>query len=217
VSSFDFAAMRNAMVDSQLRTNAVTQPAVVAVLAAVPRELFVPPSQVARAYTDASIAVGSERRLNPPLATARLIAEAAIERHHKVLIIGAATGYACALVSRLAAEVVGVECDAALAETARSTTSAMPNVAIVEGDLAEGCSAQASFDIILIDGAVEQVPSALAMQLAEKGRIVAAIHENGVTRLVRGMRAGTGVSLVSFADVEAVPLPGFALDPVFSF
>jgi protein-L-isoaspartate(D-aspartate) O-methyltransferase len=217
VSSFDFAAMRNAMVDSQLRTNAVTQPVVVAALAAVPRELFVPPSQVARAYTDASIAVGSERRLNPPLATARLIAEAAIERHHKVLIIGAATGYACALVSRLAAEVVGVECDAALAETARSTTSAIPNVSIVEGDLAEGCSAQALFDIVMIDGAVEQVPSSLVVQLVANGRLVAGLLEQGVTRLVRGMRVGDGISLVSFTDVEAVLLPGFAPAPIFSF
>lgn len=217
MSSFDFAAMRTAMVDSQLRTNTVTQPAVVAALNAVPREDFVPEAQAARAYADSSIAVGNGRRLNPPLATARLIAEAGIAPHHRVLVVGAATGYACAVIARLAAEVVGVECDAALAQTARDATTAMGNVAIIEGGLAEGSPGRAPFDIIVIDGAVEQVPLALAMQLTEKGRMVAGISEQGVTRLVRGMRAGNEVSLVSFADVEAVPLPGFATELIFSF
>ena len=213
----DFPAMRAAMVDSQLRTNTVTQPSLVTALSSVARELFVPGSQTARAYADAPVWLTGSRRLNSPLATARLIGEAQIEAHHHVLVIGAATGYACAVIAGLAAKVIGLECDAVLAEDARSKLAAKANVTIVEGDLASGWPDLAPYDVILIDGAVENVPSLLAVQLGDGGRLVTGLVDDGVTRLARGMRAGDGVSLVSFADVEAVLLPGFASKPQFSF
>ncbi len=217
MTSFDFDAMRAAMVDSQLRTNSVIQPGLVAALSSVPRERFVPENHAARAYADAPIPLGGGRRLNPPLATARLIAEAAIAAHHHVLIIGAATGYCCAVVAALGVNIVGLESDAELAANSRISLSGTANVTIVEGELALGCPQLAPFDIILIDGAVEQIPSALAAQLGDAAKLVSGLTQNGVTRLVRGMRSGDGVSLVSFADVETVPLPGFAPIPQFSF
>ncbi len=217
MTSFDFAAMRTAMVDSQLRTNTVTEPRLVAALASVPRERFVPEAHMARAYADAPIPLGGGRRLNPPLATALLIAEAGIEAHHNVLVIGAATGYCCAVLAGLGARIVGLESDAELAASARLALAEFANVTIIVGDLATGCPQLSPFDVILIDGAVDQLPSVLAVQLGDAAKIVSGLTQNGVTRLVRGMRSGDGVSLVSFADVEAVPLPGFAPKPQFSF
>lgn len=213
----NFPAMRAAMVDSQLRTNSVTQPAIVAALAAVPREDFVPADRRARAYADVAVPLGGGRKLNPPLATARLIAEAGLLPAHHVLVVGAATGYACAVIASLVGRVVGLESDAALADAARHALGGVANVTIVEGELAAGCPDLAPFDVIVIDGAVEQVPAALAQQLGDTGRLVGGLTEHGVTRLVKGVRAGDGVSLMSFADVEAVPLPGFAPTPQFSF
>lgn len=217
MNELNFPAMRAAMVDSQLRTNSVTQPAIVAALMTVPREQFVPDAHRARAYADAPVPLGRGRSLNPPLTTARLIAESGLSAAHNVLVIGAATGYACAVIGALAATVVGVEGDAALAAQAREALADRQNVTIADGQLQNGCPDHAPFDVIIIDGAVERIPAAIVAQLSDTGRIVGVVNDDGVMRMVRGMRAGDGLSLISFADTDAVPLPGFAPEPVFSF
>jgi len=117
------AAMRAAMIDSQLRTNDVIDPDVVAAMAAVPREAFVPAALSGVAYMDRAIALGDGRALNPPLVTGRLLVEAAVRPGMRVLLVGAATGYTAALLAKLGAEVHAVEERADLIEAPPSIAS----------------------------------------------------------------------------------------------
>jgi len=207
----DFDMMRRAMVDSQLRTNSVTEPRLVSILSDVPRERFVPEALRAAAYTDRTVPLGNGRYLNTPLATARLIAEARPMPGDRVLVIGSATGYAAAVLAGLTAAVTALEEDAALAPVPTA------GVTFVTGPLAAGWAAAAPYDLILIDGAVEAVPPAIVDQLAEGGRLATGIVERGVTRLAIGRRTGGGFGLVTVLDAEAVSLPGFAAPPAFTF
>lgn len=215
--SDDYAAMRQAMVASQLRTVAVTDPRVVAAMAQVPRERFVPAGSETLAYCDAAIDLGQGRRMNTPLATARLLVEARLQPGDRVLLIGAAAGYAAALLAGLVAEVVAVESQPALAEQARSALVATTNVTVVEGALEKGHAAGAPYDVLIIDGAVEEVPMTLASQLVDGGRIVSGLLDNGVYRLAAGARRGAVFALTPFVDIDSVPLPGFARPRRFTF
>jgi protein-L-isoaspartate(D-aspartate) O-methyltransferase len=212
VSELDFSAMRAAMVSNQLRTNKVSDPRIVAAMKAVARERFVPAERAALAYIDVPIPLANGRALNSPLVTARLIAEAGIEPGEKVLLIGAATGYAAALLAELGAKVTALEVDVSLTAIGKSA-----GISSVTGPLEAGWRKNAPYDVILIDGAVEGIPTAIAAQLADGGRLLTGLVDKGVTRLALGRKSGTGVGLVSFADLEAVRLPGFAPPASFSF
>jgi protein-L-isoaspartate(D-aspartate) O-methyltransferase len=212
--SLDFGAMRAAMVASQLRTNGVTDLALLDSLGRVPREAFVPVERRAAAYIDRAVPLGGGRALNPPMTTALLLNAADIAPCDNVLIVGAATGYALALVAGAGARTTGVESDPALAAQAMAN---VPDARLVEGPLETGAAAYAPYDAIVIDGAVEFVPGALIAQLAPDGRLTTVVSENGVTRLAVGRRGGSGFALSSFADAEAVSLPGFARPRVFMF
>lgn len=217
MSEHQFQSMRDAMVSNQLRTTAVSDPRVVAAMKAVPREAFVPEDRKALAYVDVITPLANGRGMNPPMATGRMLTEAPIGAGDSVLIIGAATGYAATVASRLAAKVVAVEEDEALAENAASLLKAESNVTLVKGPLAAGAPKHGPYDVILIDGLVETIPDTLAKQLKDGGRIVAGLLEGGVSRLVRGIKAAGTISYLPFADAEAVSLPGFAKPKGFSF
>jgi protein-L-isoaspartate(D-aspartate) O-methyltransferase len=217
VSNPDFQAMRRAMVDSQLRTNAVSDPRVTAAIEAVAREEFVPAERRTTAYIDRAVPLSGGRAMNPPLATARLIVEAGIDAADKVLVVGAASGYAAAIVSGLAASVVALESDADLVAIAKAQLKGFANVTVASGDLTKGWTKGAPYDVILVDGAVEEVPEGFARQLAEGGRLAAGIVENGVTRLVIGYKAGDVIGFDRVMDAEAVVLPGFAKPKGFAF
>lgn len=200
------------MVSNQLRTNKVSDPRIVAAMKAVARERFVPAERAALAYIDVPIPLANGRALNSPLVTARLIAEAGIEPGEKVLLVGAATGYAAALLAELGAKLTALEVDVSLSAIGKSA-----GISSVTGPLEAGWRKNAPYDVILIDGAVEGIPTAIAAQLADGGRLLTGLVDKGVTRLALGRKSGTGVGLVSFADLEAVRLPGFAPPASFSF
>ncbi|KQM19789.1 protein-L-isoaspartate O-methyltransferase [Sphingomonas sp. Leaf24] len=212
----DFEAMRHAMVVSQLRTSAVSDPRVVDAMGEVPREAFVPASQAALAYRDAPLPLGGGRAINPPLITGRLLVAADIRPTDHVLLIGAAMGYAAAVLARLAASVVALEEDARLAGSARDAI-ADAKVTLVEGPLNAGWAEAAPYDVIIIDGAVDAVPDAIADQLAPGGRLTTGLVDRGVTRLALGRRSEGGFGLVDFADLDCVELPGFARPKTFQF
>ena len=216
LSEMTAADMRAAMVDSQLRTSDVTDPAVVGVMASVPREAYVPTALASVAYMDRAIALGHGRALNAPLVTGRLLVAAAVRPAMRVLLIGAATGYTAALIAALGAEVHAVEEEAELIAAARAANQGAA-IHWVEGPLTAGAPDAAPFDRIIIDGAIEQLPDTLAAQLAEGGRIVAARRDGAVTRLVQGVKTGGTIALRSFADMDAAALPGFAAPGGFRF
>ena len=216
MTEHNFEQMRRAMVASQLRTTGVSDPRVVAAMGAVPRERFVPADRTAIAYADVLVPLPGGRSLNPPMALGRLLTEAQPRPSDRALVIGAAGGYSAAVLSRLVAEVVAVEEDGELFQAAR-TALAGSSVELVQAPLVAGHPAGAPYDLILIDGAVELVPDALIEQLADGGRLTAAIVDDGVTRLAVGRRAGAAFGMVPFADAAAAILPGFAKPRTFSF
>jgi len=207
------AEMRAAMVDSQLRTNDVIDPAIVGAMGAVAREAHVPPALASVAYMDRAIPLGEGRALNAPLVTGRMLVAAMVRPGMRVLIVGAATGYSAACLALLGAEVFALEEAAGLAATAPTNAS----VRWIAGPLAAGAPDKGLFDRIIVEGAIETLPPAIADQLVEGGRLVAATRDGAVTRLVQGVKTGGTVALRPFADMDVAPLPGFAKPAGFQF
>ncbi|MGI4732899.1 MAG: protein-L-isoaspartate O-methyltransferase family protein [Janthinobacterium lividum] len=212
-----FEAMRQAMVTSQLRTSAVDDHRLVTAMATVARETFVPEQVRDLSYRDTAIPLGRGRFLNTPMATGRLLTQAYLRATDRVLLIGAATGYAAAVLALMVREVVAVEVDASLVAEARTKLSGTPSVRIVEGPLEQGSSDGAPYNVVVIDGAVEEPSTILLDQLGIGGRIVTGLLEHGVTRLAAGQRSEHGFGLTAFADADCVLLPGFARPRAFTF
>lgn len=206
----NFSSMRTAMVESQLRTSDVDDQRVIAAMAHVPREDFVPVARRAMAYVDRPIPLENGRALNPPLVTGRLLKEAQVEEGDRVLLIGAATGYSAALLAELGAKVTAVEASDGPQPLGSAAT-------VVRGPLAMGAADNAPYDLLFIDGAVEEVPAALVQQLADGARVVTGIVERGVTRLCSGWVVSGVLGLASLADLEMVVLPGFSAPERFVF
>lgn len=223
--TFDFSGLRTKMVDSQLRTTDVTDPALLSAMLSVPRELFVPAKRRELAYIDEDVEVAAATRdlparfLMEPSPFARLVQLAAIRSGDFVLDIGCATGYSTAVLSRLASSVVGLECDPQLAAMAaeRLTGLGCDNAVIVEGPLQDGHAAEAPYDVIVIGGAVEHLPDTLLGQLRDGGRLVVVEgHGNaGVARLY--VRDGEAVSGRRGFNAAVKPLPGFEAAKAFEF
>ncbi|WHU03849.1 MULTISPECIES: protein-L-isoaspartate O-methyltransferase family protein [unclassified Sphingomonas] len=212
-----FEVMRHAMVASQLRTNAVNDVRVVEVMARVPREDFLPEENRAIAYRDTLLPLPGGRSQNLPLATGRLLTVANVRPTDKVLLIGGAGGYAAALLADLATSVVAVEEEPALAALARTALAGYANVEPIEGPLAAGHASEGPYDLLVVDGAVEELPAALLDQLKPDGRVVTGIVDRGVTRLATGQRTEGGFGLTDFADIECAVLPGFERLRTFKF
>jgi protein-L-isoaspartate(D-aspartate) O-methyltransferase len=187
----DFAAARRAMVDSQLRPEGVTDPAVLAVMASVPREQFVPEPLRPLAYSDRPIHLGDGKAMMAPAALARLLTELAPRAGERALVVGSGTGYAAKVL-----EALGLQVD------------------VADGPDPAG---QADYDLILIDGAVEEVPPSLVARIAPEGRLGTAVADNGVTRLAIGRLSGGALGLRRFADSEMPVLSGFTRPRVFTF
>lgn len=209
--------MRHAMVASQLRTNAVSDARVVAVMARVPREEYLPGEASTMAYRDTALPLGRGRFQNVPIATGRLLTEALLQAEDRVLLIGAAGGYTAAVLAEIVSSVTAVESDSALAEFARTALAGRANVTLVEAPLEAGAPADAPYDVLFIDGATEHLPDALLAQVKPGGRVVGGIADRGITRLAAGRKTEGGFALLPFADIDCVPLPGFARVKSFTF
>ena len=207
-----FAEARAAMVDSQLRPEGVTDLALLEAMGAIPRERYVPEGLHPIAYSDRAVPLAPGRVLMPPAALAQLIQELAPVTGERALVIGAGTGYSAAILSRLGLDVTALESLPALAAQARAI-----GIEIVEGPLEAGYEAGAPYDLILIDGGVEQVPDVIVAQLADGGRLATVICERGVGRLAIGIRSGKAFGLRPFADTSLPVLPGFARAHSFVF
>jgi len=161
------------MVETQIRPADVTDPQVLAAMNAVPRERFVPSAAVALAYADVPVQIAPGRYLLDPRSFAKLLQLAEIGPEDRVLDVGCGTGYSAAVLARLAGEVIALEQDADLVRVASGLlANAVGKVEVVQGGLIEGVKGQAPYDVIFVNGAVEQVPESLLGQLAEGGRLV---------------------------------------------
>ena len=208
------------MVESQLRTNKVTDLRVLDAFETVPRELFVPEPLRGIAYVDEDVALGSGRFVMEPRVLARLLQAAQPGPEDMALDLGCGSGYATAILSRLVATVVALEVDAALAEAANRTLDKLEidNAVVVEGRLAEGYPKQAPYNVILLGGAVAEIPAAIADQLAEDGRLVTVVSAGpGLGRATLMRRDGGVISSRVLYDASLPVLPGFEAAPGFVF
>jgi protein-L-isoaspartate(D-aspartate) O-methyltransferase len=215
----DFQAQRIKMVDGQLRTTDVTGHALLNAFLEVPREMFVPESKRELAYLDADIEVGPSRFLMEPSPLAKLISMAEVGSGDKVLLIGCDTGYAAALVSKLASQVIAIESDAELASQASANLSALGilNVEVVHAALDNGCSKSGPYEVILFGGSVGSVPSALFAQMKDGGRL-AVVETKGALGAARlYVKRGADVSSRFGFNTMVRPLPGFMKQPEFVF
>jgi protein-L-isoaspartate(D-aspartate) O-methyltransferase len=216
----DYAAARQHMIDSQIKTNKVTDPSVIEALAAVPREAFVAEAQKKLAYIDRPVAIGAGRRMTEPMVLARLLQVAQLKLSDTVLVVGAGTGYSAAILSRLVKKVVALESAPELAEKAKAILGGfgIGNVSVVTGDLVAGRPADGPYDFILVDGAAEIVPEALTAQLADRGRLAVVIKDRDVVgRGTLFTRADGVVSQRAIFDADAEVLPGFTRPQRFVF
>ena len=190
----DFAVARRAMIDSQLRTSGVNEPWVLERMLAVPREDFVPENARVAAYVDRALPLGEGRMLPAPLVHARMLSEARPQPADRVLVVDSGSGYLAALLEGLAGSIT----------TARAEDAAR---GAIKGD----CT------LLLIDGAVEHIPAALAKRVADGGRVVTGLAEDAVTRLAIGRKAAGAIALLPLAEIGIPRLPAFDKPKVWSF
>jgi protein-L-isoaspartate(D-aspartate) O-methyltransferase len=191
----DFTAARKAMIESQLRVSGVNEPSVLAAVAEVTRESHVPPAATAFAYIDRAVALDSGRFLAAPLFYGRLLSEAQIARDDKVLVVDAGSGYLSALANALADNVETIGVDEAVAQNRK----------------------KGGFTVLLVDGAIEQLPASLAARLEDGARIVTGLVTRGVTRLAFGRKVGGEVALLPLAEMGIPILGDFAIPKGWSF
>lgn len=218
----DYALARRNMVDSQIRTNKVVDPAVLDAFGTVPRERFVDAHYRGVAYLDEDLPLGDGRYLIEPMVLARLIQTLAVGGDDVVLDVGCGTGYSTAILARLVGTVVALECDARLAREANAllTELSVDNAVVVEGRLEDGYLRQGPYNAILIGGAVTDMPAALSDQLAEGGRMAAVVDRTGIPGPGRAMlflKTGGVVSGRPLFDAATPHLPGFQKEAGFVF
>lgn len=218
----DFARARLNMVEGQIRPNKVTDPRILAAMLDLPRERFLPPDRQVFAYLDEDVQVAPGRALIEPMVLARLVQAAEVQETSRVLVIAAGAGYGAALLARLARSVIALEAPGEAAERLRGTLAAVgaTGVRVVGGPVTDGWAAEAPYDVILIEGAVETIPEPIPAQLVEGGRLVT-VEASGRTgvlgvavRLVRV--AGTTTRLPLF-DAGTPLLPEFRRTRGFVF
>lgn len=219
MSKFEIA--RRNMIDGQIRPNKVTEDRLIAAMARLPRELFVPAAARAFAYVDEDIDIGGGRYLMEPMVLARLLQAAAITPNEVVLEIGSGSGYGLAVLASLGNTAVGIEQDEALVKAATATLAeaGIDNTAVIEGDLKRGYPTQAPYPVIVFAGAVDQVPVEIHQQLSDGGRLLAVINSTGQgtgqATLIR--RHGHHFARTDLFDAATPYLPGFAPAPAFVF
>ena len=191
----DFAAARRAMIDSQLRASGVNEEFVLARMNAVAREDFVPEAARATAYVDRAIRLGEGKFLPAPVVHGMMLAEAHPVPDDRALIIDGGSGYLPALAGPLVASIAVITPEALL----------------------NGGGKPGGFTLVLVDGAIEHVPVALAKLIAEGGRIVTGLVERGVTRLATGRKAGGSLGLLTLAEIGIPRLAAFDRPPSWSF
>lgn len=199
------------MVASQIAARGVRDPRVLDAMREVPRDAFMPPDRAEDAHADRPLSIGKGQTISQPYIVALMLEAAGIGPRDRVLEIGAGSGYAAAVASRLGAEVCAVERIEALAQAARERLARLgyANVTIRHDDGSRGWPEGGTFDVILVAAAGPEVPQALAAQLAPGGRLVMPVGERtGPQRLLRLRRTPEGLQHDDLGAVAFVPLIG---------
>ena len=191
----DLGIARRAMIDSQLRVSGINQDWLLAVMARIPREDFVPASARGHAYIDRAIPLDNGRRLAAPLFYGMVLAEAKPDAADRVLVVDSGAGYLPELLRPLVSDV----------------TVIAPETAVLADQ------AESGFTLLVIDGAIEAVPAALVSRLAPGARVVTGLVKDGVSRLAVGRRSGDDVALLPLAEIGIPRLGEFDQPKGWSF
>ena len=202
--------MRRMALVTALRADGIADERVLAAIAAVPREQFVPRQLYHQAYEDFALEIGEGQTISQPSVVARMTALAAVGPRDRVLEIGAGSGYQAAILAELARFVFAVERIPALAEGARARLAALGyrNVSVQVMDGTLGWRAQAPFDAIVVSAGAPAVPAALAEQLVDGGRLVIPVGGIGRQELRRVVRRGDRLDETAHGPASFVPLIG---------
>jgi len=217
IPMLDSAQQRANMVATQLRTNDVTDTRLIKAVLSVPREDFVPAALVPLAYMEGCIPLGKGRVLLDLRSFGKMAQLAAIGPSDRVLDVGCGTGYSTAVLAHLAAHVTGLEQERELAEIAKAHLRGAANAEIACSKMSDGLPAKAPFDVIFLNGAVEQAPLALTEQLADGGRLVCIAQEGPAGHARLFLREGGAVGEREAFDAQVPVLPGFEKIRSFAF
>ena len=215
----DFARARRFMRDGQLTPNGVTDPFLLRAMDELPREVFLPAESRHRAYADEAVPLGVGRAMLAPMVLARLLQMALPQPGERALVLAAGRGYGAAVLAHMGLQVLGIEADAEMVEAARHALQSTlhgnrPEIRL--GDPCAGAAPGAPFRLILVEGAVTDLPPALFAQLGEGGRLVTIRRPSGqVGRAMLFRRAGGAVSEVDGLDAAGPMLAAFSPPPDF--
>jgi protein-L-isoaspartate(D-aspartate) O-methyltransferase len=206
----DFETLRARMVERQLRRRGIADERVLAAMGEVPRQAFVPDRLRGRAYADSALPIGEGQTISQPWIVAAICQALELEGSERVLEVGSGSGYSAAVLSRLAANVTGIERHAALAAQARRAldTLDVENVELLVGDGTLGVPGQAPFEAIAVHATAPAPPQTLLAQLVDGGRLVVPIAAEGADLLTVFRRAGTELRREEIAPCRFVPLIG---------
>ncbi|HEY8332339.1 MAG TPA: protein-L-isoaspartate O-methyltransferase [Tardiphaga sp.] len=219
----DFSTARQKMVDGQVRPSDVTDLRIIDAMLAVPREDFIPASQRALAYLDIDLDISApgaaKRFLIKPVVLARMLQAADIKPTDNVLVVGCATGYSAAVVGKLAARVTATDGDPALVAKARDCLAKLgsANIHCVPAMAAEGCAANGPYDVIVLVGATEIVPTGLYKQLAPGGRLLGVFAMSLPQRAMIVTHTHDDFGSRALFDAAVPVLPGLERLPAFVF
>jgi protein-L-isoaspartate(D-aspartate) O-methyltransferase len=221
-STPDFSTARQKMVDCQVRPSDVTDIRIIDAMLAVPREAFVPEQQRAMAYLDLDLEVGAasgKRFLIKPAVLAKMLQAAEITEADNVLVVGCATGYAAAVVAKLASQVTATESDSDLADKARDVLArtGCGNVTVHAAAAGDGEPANAPYDVIVLDGATEITPDRVYRQLKEGGRLVGVFATTQPPRAAIVTHSHGDFGHRALFDATVPVLPGLERVPAFVF
>lgn len=207
----DFAARRRMMVDTQVRPSDVTRYPIIAAMLEVPREQFVPATQREAAYVGETLAFAAGRALLEPRTLAKMLDALAIRGDELVLDLAVGYGYSSAVIARMAEAVIAVEPDEALAaeaETALAGTGAN-NVVVVCGPAQDGAAQHGLYDVITVQGGIEEFPRTLSDQLKDGGRVAAVFMDGALGTVRLGIKRAGVVHWRDLFNAAAPVLPGF--------
>ncbi len=214
----DYAARRTTMVDTQVRPSDVTKFPIIEAMLSIPREEFVPDTRREAAYVGENLDIGAGRVMLEPRTLAKMLDALDVQRDEMVLDLGCGLGYSSAVIARLAEAVVAVESIEALASEAQDILSreGADNVILHQGPLAEGAAQHGPYDVIVIEGAVAELPASILDQLKDGGRIACLFMEGalGVVRI--GYKLDGGISWRFAFNASAPVLAGFEKQAAFS-
>lgn len=207
----DFAARRTTMVDTQVRPSDVTKFPIINAMLTVPREDFVPAAQREAAYLGENLDLGQGRVVLDPRTLAKMLDHLDITNDELVLDVGCAMGYSSAVIAHMAEAVVAVEEDEAMATEAQEALAEVgsDNVIVHVGPLAEGAPQHGPYDAVIVQGAVEEVPAGLVVQIKDGGRIACLFMEEGLGEVRVGYKQNDQISWRSEFNAGAPVLRGF--------